>query len=290
MVVFAMLLGSAAGPGCRSPAPPRTALSHTGFLAWLPAGAAWVVDLRPVELRGAPEVQRVLDTVFGAARVRAWRENTALHPHTGQRADELSMLAIASYPGGLVALAPGAGRPGGSPTGQRLTGHGVVALVAAGQPRAHGQLRHALAQPAGGPPGHADPQLLNLAGLGREPIVIHFPQPLELPLGSDVGVLLAQQRGMSIGFGLPSDGLIDVRISLTGTFPAGADSNFERLVESFAQSALGRSFGGVDLFSAARVSQGDSVITIGCAVPTASVEAGVQLLFGDVQATVHSSN
>lgn len=273
--------------GCAgAPPPPPALLSSTELLAWVPGGAEWVLVLRPAALQRSPGARRMADTIFGASRVAGWLSSGALDAHGRAIVPELPFLALARYPDGLVLVVPR--QSGTQPFGRDgpdlavRGGRFVVAARVAGRPAAFDTLVAALgATDAARQPAHADPELLGAADAGDDPITVLFPQPLGLPLGSAVGVLLAHQRTMRVGVAGPAEGQVTLRVSLHGEFPPGAEDNIRRLITVLAADSLGQAFGGPGAISDLLVVRRDGELFIKIDMLDDSFARGVTLLFGD---------
>lgn len=71
---------------------------------------------------------------------------------------------------------------------------------------------------------------------------LYAPRPLALEMGSDVALLLSEERALA-ATAVPSDGFFNVAIELRGDFPPGAEQNFASLVTSVAHAPLGQLLG-----------------------------------------------
>ncbi|HJL46446.1 MAG TPA: hypothetical protein RMG45_11440, partial [Polyangiaceae bacterium LLY-WYZ-15_(1-7)] len=72
----------------------------------------------------------------------------------------------------------------------------------------------------------------------REPAVWMMPRPLELPVDSGLGLLLARERALAASLDV-REGRLWASLTLRGELPPGADANFRQLAASLANSDLG---------------------------------------------------
>lgn len=82
-----------------------------------------------------------------------------------------------------------------------------------------------------------------LLGALNAPVVVLFPQPLGLPLGSDLALLLARERALAVGVTGQGADRVALRAEARGEFPPGIEDNLRTLVTSLAATDLGHQLG-----------------------------------------------
>lgn len=74
------------------------------------------------------------------------------------------------------------------------------------------------------------------------PLVVYAPHPLDLPLDSPIGLILAQERAAAIAM-RPMDDSLEVRARVIGELPESAEANIRHFLEALSHSDLGRILG-----------------------------------------------
>ncbi|MCB9620905.1 MAG: hypothetical protein H6724_15810 [Sandaracinus sp.] len=74
------------------------------------------------------------------------------------------------------------------------------------------------------------------------PAALVLPHPLNLPLETPIGLLLARQTALRMEL-RPRGGAIELCVRIEGELPDGAEANFRALFEALAASDLGRALG-----------------------------------------------
>ncbi|MBX3249150.1 MAG: hypothetical protein KF901_18370 [Myxococcales bacterium] len=117
-----------------------------------------------------------------------------------------------------------------------------IVLVAAGRAGAVAALLGRLRE---GPPprfGDDDVAALRRATQGAA-IVLHVPRPLDLPLDTPTGLLLARERALAFALAPTSAETLAAQLVLRAELPPGADENLRQLVRSLGASPLGHALG-----------------------------------------------
>lgn len=291
------------GPRLREDPPAAARVQWEGVLSDLvPVDADVVVLARPDELAREPASRRVVTAFASDARLEQYRQHTGIDPRT------LTELAWASTPAGQVMIVRG---PFHAPLavaemGQRMlpvessadapfvrrAGHyqgarrdlvaisdhvlvavtGTPALTQAVMARVRGDDR--------------SPALLERADLApvvlehrAAPVVLIAPQPLALPPGSGLALLLARERALVATITPTGVDELSLAADLRGEFPPGADGNFRQLVESLAETDLGGALGMRDVLTTLSAQADDGRVLLRARVPAAAIAGGLRVLF-----------
>ncbi len=112
------------------------------------------------------------------------------------------------------------------------------------------------------------------------PVLLLMPDPLGLPVDTGIGMLLARQEQLAAAIDPEGDEL-RLRVTLTGEFPPGAQSNFEQLFVSIAGSDLGHALGLTQARETFSVDTAEGAIRAELRWPAAGLARGVELLSTD---------
>jgi len=110
------------------------------------------------------------------------------------------------------------------------------------------------------------------------PFALFVPAHLELPAGTPLALLLAEQRAL-VAVAEPSGSRVALSVELRGEFPPGAAANFRTLGHSMAQSELMRMLGLGPTLAALEVLEGAQSVRLRGAVEAIDVAAGLRALF-----------
>jgi hypothetical protein len=149
-----------------------------------------------------------------------------------------------------------------------------VLLVARGRPGSVIHLLQALSEARG-------PQWQNADFVVDSDVPAHLvlPRPLELPLETPVGLLLARQRSLDLRATPRGTGDIRVELRIHGELPDGAEQNFRTLIESLVATDLGRALGLPHAAQTLQVARTRAGIELSADFASADLAQGVRLLF-----------
>ncbi|MDQ3034594.1 MAG: hypothetical protein M3Y87_19450, partial [Myxococcota bacterium] len=111
------------------------------------------------------------------------------------------------------------------------------------------------------------------------PLVVLAPQPLALPPGSGIALLLARERALVATARPAGPDAIHLEVDLRGEFPPGAASNFRALFEALAESDLGAAVGMRDALATLSIRSGDEQVVISATLAAAAIASGLRILF-----------
>jgi hypothetical protein len=260
-----------------------------------------VIAARPASLWRSPASRRVIAAIASDDRLERYRQHTGIDPRelvelVWAEHDEGSILAVRGPFDARLAVAEMAGRmlpveASADDPFVRRVGHyqgerrditaiadgaivavtGTPALAASILARARGEDESpgALAQPA------IAELLLEHAGA---PVLVVAPRHLELP-PSGIAILLAREDALAGTLTPTGPDALAIAVDLRGEFPPGAAGNFQRLVESLAESDLGSAIGMRDALGTLEVQADDGRVVLRATVPAAVVAAGLRVLF-----------
>ncbi len=112
------------------------------------------------------------------------------------------------------------------------------------------------------------------------PLLLLVPEPLDLPLDTGVGMLLARQEQLAATVDPDGDDL-RVRVALTGEFPPGIEENVEQLFGSIATSDLGHALGLSDARDTFVVEGSAAAVHAEVRWPAAGLAEGLELIFAE---------
>ena len=265
--VGAGLLALALVVGCGASAPPPTRSAPEApvrlgpLLDHVPGEPAWMALGSPSILLEEPSLRTVVDSIAPAE----WRERFELR--TGVRLGEVQRALVLGYGEGrflILARLPDAEQAAQTVTaaGMRMNtvevsaeepfarrvgflgtqrrewvAVGDVLVVGAGVGPEIAELLAAVRAERALPWTGPDTDVLR-ARHEREPAVWMMPRPLELPVDSGLGLLLARERALAASLDV-REGRLWASLTLRGELPPGADANFRQLAASLANSDLG---------------------------------------------------
>lgn len=312
VIVIAIVIASACGGApAREARTPVRASWEGPLTALAPDAARLVVVARPRELWDAPATRRVIESLAPDDRLETYRQHTGIDPRD---LDELvwaeleggsvlavrgpfrAPLAVAEMGRRMLPMESSADAPfvrrGGHYHGARrdliaLSDHtllvvtGAPALTEAILRRAREAGRSPEAPGAARDPrgGELRPVAVLQGAHADAPVIAIAPEPLRLPPGSGVALLLAREEALAIAAWPADDGAIRLALDLRGEFPPAADENFRALAASLAQSDLGASLGMRDALPTLSVESGDRAVVLRASVPAPALAAGLRVLF-----------
>lgn len=256
--------------GACGAAPPRpTTTLQLPLTDYLPAGAHFVVVAAPSEVMAQPALAAVVGGLISAERFDAFRAHNGIDPRT------LEALAYAEYqdeegrPLGTVLAIRGPFnarvavgemahrmipvesendepyfRRGGVYAGARRDAIAIdqhTLVLVSGAPRLASEALDIAGSRA--LTGDGDALLATLSG----PVVVLFPRPLGLPLGSDLALLMARERALALAVSGQGADSVALRAEARGEFPPGIEDNLRTLVGSLAVTDLGHQLGMAEL-------------------------------------------
>lgn len=300
LLVLFVALASACGRPAAQLAPKE---SHAGpLLELLPPGPSPIVLVRPRALFAHEGVRLLWTTLVAPEDERAFIERSGLDPRT---IDELVVFELANA--GYVALVRGAfeardvvtraaqrlvllevqtdepvfRREGPSSSARyayaALDAHAVL-IAKNASPQLVGAILARCTDRALPRPFEAADAAALYARNKDASAVLFAPRPLELQLGSDVALLLSQERALA-ATALPQDGSFQMAIELRGDFPPGADQNFARLAASVGHAPLGQLLGLGEIERDLRVTPQDGAVSITFSWPAQRLALGLRTIF-----------
>lgn len=286
--------------GCGG-APPRPALIvELPLTDYLPEGAHFAVVAEPERLMATPATRAVVDALISAERFDTFRAHNGIDPRT------LSSLAYAEY-------RDGAGAPLGTVLAIRGAFHARVAVAE----MAHRMIPvesesdepyyrrggiyadarrdaiaiddHTLVLVTGSPVLAAQalqiaaPRALEgdagaLLGSLASPLVVLWPQPLGLPLGTDLALLMARERAMAVSFDGASEAEVALEAEARGEFPPGIEDNLRTLATSIAMTDMGHRLGMHDLLATLQVHESPHGVRASGVLSAATLARGLRAL------------
>ncbi|MGE3635278.1 MAG: hypothetical protein AB7P00_35575 [Sandaracinaceae bacterium] len=278
-IALAIVLAGCGG-SAPPPRPPRPMPSVGPLRTLLPTDAHLVVSAAPRALMTEPATRRVVEAVFDQAQMDRYRARTGVDPR------ELDELAIAADGDGTVIVARGVAD---AAFAVREAGERMAPLEASverpfvrragfigarradlaaldprtvawidGTPQLAQRTLDAARRPAARRP-RARSDLASLReAIGDAPFALFAQRPLELPLDTGIGMLMAQERALAIGVRPAEDGeSLRIVAILLGEFPPDAHENFRAFAESIAASDLGAALGAADALSSLTIATDD---------------------------------
>lgn len=267
---------------------------------YLPANSDFVVVAAPVELMAQPALAAVVLGLISPERFDAFRAHNGIDPRT------LEALAYAEYQ-------DDAGRPLGTVLAIRGRFNARVAVgemahrmipvesesdepyfrrsgVYAGARRdAIAIDQHTLVLVSGAPrlaaealdiasaralTGDGDALLAALSA----PVVVLLPQPLGLPLGSDLALVMARERALAVAVAGVGPDRVTVRAEARGEFPPGIEDNLRTLVSAIAGTDLGHQLGMPELETSLEVALTPSGVFASGEVSSETLVRGLRAL------------
>ncbi len=255
--------------GCGGAPPrPRAAL-QLPLTDYLPAAAHFVVVAAPHEVMAQPALAAVVSGLISGERFDAFRAHNGIDPRSldslayaeYRDADGRALgtvLAIRGPFNARVAVGEMAHRMipvesesdepyfrrGGVYAGARRDAIAIdehTLVLVTGAPRLASEALDIASSRALS--GDGDALLDALAA----PVVALFPQPLALPLGSDLALLMARERALAIAVAGQGADRVLLRAEARGEFPPGIEDNLRTLVGSLAATDLGHQLGMAEL-------------------------------------------
>ncbi len=110
------------------------------------------------------------------------------------------------------------------------------------------------------------------------PLVLFAPKPLQLPIESGIGMLLARERAAAIAI-LPEEQGLFVRAIVVGELPPGGDDNLQSLFASLAETDLGQVLGINQAIVSLVVEVRANDAELSCHWPVETLARGLRLLF-----------
>lgn len=238
---------------------------------YLPDGAHFVVVAQPDALMDAPATASVIAALIPSERFDTFRAHNGIDPRTltelayGEYRDAAgaslgTVLAVRGPFNARVAVGEMAHRMipvesesdepyyrrGGIYAGLRrdaiaIDEHTLV-LVTGSPVLASRSL--AIAQPRS-LEGDAGAIAANLAA--GAPLLVLWPQPLNLPLGTDLALILARERALGVALSGDGDGRVALVAEARGEFPPGIEDNLRALAQSLSYSDMGHRLGMAEL-------------------------------------------
>lgn len=309
-LIGALAIVSIAGAcGSTPPRPREGGPSEPARVQWegsladlLPSDADVVVLARPDQLVREPASRRVISSFATDDRLEQYRQHTGIDPRTltelvwastpeGQllivRGPFHAPLAVAEMGARMLPLESSADAPflrrAGHYQGARrdliaLSDHVLVAV--SGTPALTQAVMDRVRGDDATPPLIARPELASvLAEHVGAPVVLIAPQPLGLPPGSGIALLLARERLLVATIAPSGPDELSLAADLRGEFPPGADGNFRQLVESLAETDLGGALGMRDVQRTLSAQAEDGRVLLRARVPAAAVAGGLRVLF-----------
>ncbi|MBX3275771.1 MAG: hypothetical protein KF729_36255 [Sandaracinaceae bacterium] len=294
--ILALVAGCGASPPPPAPAP--AGRPPVGPLSTLvPVESRLVVLAAPERLWSSGPTEHVLRAVLDDAQLDRFASRTGVDVRA------LRELVIATQPEGRVALARGAfdATMAVREAGERMApvesaaddpvvrrvgflGRGRVDAAALdaetilhvdGPPALAAAVLRASSRPA-----PRRPELGARCPLGEHasaPLVFCAPHPLELPLDTGIGVLLARERTF-VASVRPEDGQLWVRAELWGEFPPGVAENLRAFAESIAARDLGSVLGLREALSTLVVEADEAHVRAAAAFDPARLATGLRAL------------
>jgi hypothetical protein len=112
------------------------------------------------------------------------------------------------------------------------------------------------------------------------PFAVHYPEPLALPFGHDVSLLLARQKALTVAVVPQGDDDLALAVDLRGAFPHGAERNFRALAATLAASDMGGALGLAEGMPSLRVEAQQGQVVVRMRLEPRSVARGLGLLLG----------
>ncbi|MCB9601392.1 MAG: hypothetical protein H6721_16775 [Sandaracinus sp.] len=295
-LVLGALVTACAGRAAVEPTTPTVGPFEGSLAELVPDDVHEVVVVHPSTLLSTESTTVLVDAVAPAP----WRR--ALGDRTGVYAEDVSELVLARWDDGAwwalvrvpnadevvrgaeVRMAPVELRSD-EPFVRRVgflgnERHELVALtpelllVAQGRAGQVVQLLQALRDPraraASRPPTWLEPS--------DAPAALVMPHPLNLPIDTPVGLLLARQTGLRLEL-RPHDDVIELRVQVDGELPDGAEANFRALFEALAASDLGRALGLPDATPTLRLRTLATGLEMQADLSPDAIASGIHLLF-----------
>lgn len=271
----------------------------------MPEGASLLVSLHPRRMRQDPALREMVESISGPGFL------ASIEARTGVDLLDLERLALGVYGDDTLVIgrSPHAAADIVTVLGMRMNG---VLSSSDSPPRRvgfmHGQLWHAAAlndrtfAVAIGD-GEMLPELFARVRAGRweegsrgatqvddvqraverharGPVEFVLPEPLQLPENSPIGLVLAQERAMSLSLRAEEASHMVVEMGIIGEFPEHAERNLRQWVSSMAETELGTLLGlqlGIDSLRV-QVAAGDAWVQI--RLPAQALSRGLRVLFG----------
>lgn len=118
------------------------------------------------------------------------------------------------------------------------------------------------------------------------PLVLYAPQPLNLPLDSPIGLILAQERAAAFAV-RPIESALDVRARVLGEMPSNAEENFRHFLGALGQSDMGRILGINEALASLEIEMSADSVDLRSEWPAGQLARAIQVLFIDeLQAVV----
>jgi len=310
-VLFGILLHvtTACGGGPRAPAPvgvpasPAPPALPSPALA-LPTGAQWLLFAEPQRVLTNPALRRIFDTLMPERRLTAWSERFAIDP------TKVQDVAVGGYADGQLLVAHGGldaprivgaadvamdlnetttDRPRPLTIGLIGSSRYMVAAVAddslvvgEGAPTAWNAMFAYLNGDTAAPPEAALAHATHRsAAEDQQPsLTFHMLAPLELPLDTPIGVVLAGERQLSATMTSTDPARVDIWVALSGEFPDTIEDNLRSLVAALAAEPLGAALGLAGAMQSLRVERTAGTVTLHASLPTNRVVLGLETLFG----------
>ena len=295
-------LASCLVAGCGGPGPAGGSTSAEvpraprALVDFVPADARGVLVLRPAELMARPEWEDVLAIAFPEAQREAFRERFVL------RARDVREAAIVERPDGTLTFLRGdysehewvevmgrrmntvVGRGTDPPQRVGFLGPDLREVVAldvgtVGYASPPGEVLGEVARAPRAPTGLL---AASLGALGETPLRYVRLEPLELPLDSPLGLVLAQHRAFGVSLGPGTDPEIaEIEVAVVGEFPETAESNVESVALALLRSDLGRVLLGSSAAESLRVERGEEILRVRVQAPVPDIARGLSALFVD---------
>ncbi|AKF08149.1 hypothetical protein [Sandaracinus amylolyticus] len=306
VAALAMMIASACGGSSASSA--RPAVGAAERVRWggalvdlVPRDATVVVIARPEEMLREGAARAVLEAIAPDEHLERYRQHTGIDPRrieelvwAESRAGSLLLvrgpfsapLAVAEMGHRMLPIessseAPFVRRAGHYQGARRdlvaLADH-VLAVISGSPELAEDVLGRARHGEAGGALG-AEPAASLLMAHRSSPLVVVAPQPLGLPPGSGVALLLARERAMLVAGTPRGERDIGLVAELRGEFPPGADENFRALFASLASSDLGVAIGMPAALETFTVDADAEHVVLRATIPAGTLAAALRVLF-----------
>lgn len=112
----------------------------------------------------------------------------------------------------------------------------------------------------------------------NSPLVVYAPHPLDLPLDSPIGLILAQERAAAIAV-RPLEDSLEVRARVIGELPEGAEANFRSFLESLSHSDLGRILGINAALASLEIQMAPDLADLRSQWPVGQLSRAIRVLF-----------
>lgn len=116
------------------------------------------------------------------------------------------------------------------------------------------------------------------AALRPAPLVVLWPQPLDLPLGTDLALIMARERALGVALSGREEAVVELAAEARGEFPPGIEDNLRALARSLSFSDMGHRLGMAELEDTLEVHVTPNGVRASGALSAATLAEGLRAL------------